>query len=165
MTCTVLLLPACGTSGLSFVQDERITISAPEDRARVELPLTVRWEVEDFEITGPTGRATDDAGYFGVLVDRAPPPPGRDLEWLLRDDVVCSANPECPDEAYLAARDIYSTAETSIVIDQVPEPARGERSREFHEVTVVLLDGTGRRIGESAFGVEFELPREAEDRS
>lgn len=158
----MLLVPGCSLSGLSFVQDDRVTITAPEDRAQVRLPVTVRWDVEGFEVTGRTGRAEKDAGYFGVFVDRAPPPPGHELEWLLRDDTVCAANPDCPDKEYLAARDIYSTTETSIVIDQVPEPARGERSRQFHEVTVVLLDGTGRRIGESAFSVEFELPREDE---
>lgn len=158
------LLTGCGTTGLSFVRDDRVTITAPVDRAEVELPVTIRWEVEDFELSGRTGQVKKDAGYFGVLLDRSPPPPGEELGWLIRDDPVCKEDPACPNDDYLARRDIFSTTDTSIVIREVPEPAVGERSRQFHEVTVILLDGAGRRVGESAFSVEFEVPRAEEDR-
>lgn len=166
----IILLAAssagCSTSGLSFVRDDRVTITTPVDRARVELPVTIRWEVEDFRVTGPVPdrSASDDAGYFGVLLDRSPPPPGETLGWLIQDDLVCKADPACPNDDYLARRDIFSTTETSFVIREVPPPAANERTRQFHEVTVILLDGAGRRIGESAFSVEFELPRSEEDR-
>ncbi len=75
----------------------------------------------------------------------------------------CNADPKCPDEAYLATRDIYRTEDTTIIIREVPEPIRGERTRQFHEVTVILLDEAGRRVGESAFGIEVELPRPADN--
>jgi hypothetical protein len=144
----VALLPACGVSGLSFVQDERVTIDAPKDRSKVDLPLTVRWRAHDFD------------GTYAVFVDRAPQPPGRTLAWLLRDDKVCAARPGCPDATYLAERDIHPTTTTSITIDRLPDTTRDER-RDRHEVTIILLDRKGRRIGESAFTVEFEVARDS----
>jgi hypothetical protein len=142
-----LLLSGCGVSGLSFVQDDRIDVIAPEDRADVTLPVTVRWTVEDFD------------GTFGVFVDRAPVPAGKTLEWLARDDDVCKATPQCPSTEWFADRNVYTTAETEITLDDIPELDRDE-SRELHEVAIILLDDDGRRIGESAFDVEFRLDEE-----
>lgn len=160
VACAVAtVLQACGIRGLNFVQDERVEIIAPEPRAEVTLPVTIRWKVEHFEVTGPTRRATADAGYFGVFVDRAPPGPGQTLESLAEDDPVCEATPDCPDEGYLAAHWAYTTNETSFTVERVPE-LTVDRTREAHEVTVVLLDGRGRRIGESAFRAEFQVRRQ-----
>ena len=147
--------------GLSFVEDDRVSILEPGDRDNVELPMTVRWSVEDFRVTGPTGTATSDAGYFAVFVDRAPQRPGRTVESLARGDAACEVDPACPDEAYFASRGVYTTAETEITIDFIPDLTEGD-NRDFHEITIVLLNGEGERIGESAFRVEFEVAREAE---
>lgn len=163
MAGLLLVGSACGVSGLSFVQDDRVEIVTPEDRSQVRLPVTVSWTVRNFEVTGPTGSADPDAGYFGVFLDVAPQPPGEPLEWFAEDDRQCEVTPGCPDEAYFAARGIFATSETSITIERIPEIVRPDerRFREFHEVVVVLLDGRGQRIGESAFTVDFELERDA----
>jgi predicted small lipoprotein YifL len=151
-------LTACGTSGLNFVQDERIEITAPRDRAKISLPATISWEVRDFEITGPDGASRPDAGYFGLYIDRAPQPPLKTQAWLTRDEQNCLGG--CSSELALASRDIHSTESTEFTIDRLPRPSeRVQRRREFHEVTIVLLDGRGRRIGESAFIRQFEVTR------
>lgn len=157
----VISLTSCGTSGLAFKTDERVKIVSPSDRAEVTLPLTVRWTVEDFQLTGPTKTAKPDAGYFGVFVDRAPQPPGERLSWIARDDQFCASSSGCPDEEYFAERGVYSTTERSFTIDVLPRttPEESQR-REFHELTLILLDGTGRRIGESSWFVQFQLRRE-----
>jgi hypothetical protein len=158
-TCAILIsVPACGIRGLDFVKDERVEIVAPKDDAQVTLPMTVRWKATDFAVTGPTDAATNDAGYFGVFVDRAPPGPGSTLASLAEGDEVCKATPGCPDEKYLASQRAYTTTDTSFRIERLPELTR-DRTREGHEVTIVLLDGAGRRIGESAFRVEFQIRR------
>ena len=158
----LFLLPSCGVNGLNFEQDERLTITAPADRAEVRLPLTMTWDVTDFEVTGRDGATRDDAGYFGVYVDRAPQPPRKTQAWLVRDDPGCRQTPGCPDEAYLAQAHIYSTEERSFTIDRLAQPSSdAPRRREFHEVTIVLLNGRGERIGESAFVRQFEVDRTA----
>lgn len=158
----VALLPlvaGCGVSGLSFLADDRLSITSPESRSSVAVPVTLRWTIEDFEVTGPTGRAVPDAGYFGVFVDRAPQAPGRTVESLFEGEPACAADPGCPDEADLASRGVYTTSGTELTIDRIPDLTDGQ-SRDLHEVTVVLLDGEGERIGESAFSVDFEVVRE-----
>ena len=154
-----LLMPACIPEGLAFVQDNRLEILSPEGHADVDLPVTVEWEIEDFEITGPDGTAEDDAGYFGVFLDATPVPPGKSLEYVARDDRQCVRDPNCPDVVYLSDRNVYSTTETEITFKHLPdlETATG---RETHEVTIVLLDGTGHRIGESAWYQTFFYQRE-----
>ncbi|MEX2393619.1 MAG: hypothetical protein WD826_03960 [Actinomycetota bacterium] len=124
------------------------------------LPVELRWDVSDFRVSGRDGSADGDAGYFGVYVDRAPQPPSRTQEWLLRDDPECKRLESCPDEAYLAARGIFSTTEQGFLIERVaPLPSQAARRREFHEATIVLLNGRGERIGESAFTLQFEVVR------
>lgn len=149
VTALVLaVLPGCGVSDLNFVQDDRLSIVAPEDRAKVELPVTVRWKVEDFD------------GSYAVFVDRAPVPPGRSLEWLARDDELCETTPDCPSTEWFHARQVYPTTDTELTLEKLPELTRDER-RVFHEVTVVLIDENGERVGESAVTVEFEVERES----
>ena len=143
----VPLLTACGVRGLDFVQDERVTITAPGDRDEVELPVTIRWDVRDFD------------GTYAVFVDRAPVPPGQPLRWLAEDDELCEQTPGCPSEAWFRDRHVYATSSTELTIEDLPDLTEDER-RDFHEATVVLLDGEGRRIGESAFTVEFQVARD-----
>lgn len=155
-----LALPACGVSGLNFRQDERVEITAPGDRAEVSLPVTVTWRVRDFEVTGPDGRDRPDAGYFGVFVDRAPQPPDKTQAWLTRDDTSCGTPAACRDPEYLAQLNVHSTTDIRFVIQRLVEPSStAQRRREFHEVTIVLLNGRGERIGESAFVRQFEVDR------
>jgi hypothetical protein len=136
--------PSCGVQGLNFVQDDRVTIVAPRDRAEVRLPVTLRWSSRDFD------------GTYAVFVDRAPVPPGRTLAWIARDDELCRQTPGCPDAAWLGDRDVYATSSTELTIDDLPDLTEGER-RDFHEASVILLDDEGRRVGEAAFTVEFQV--------
>lgn len=155
----VSVLPACAVQGLAFKEDDRVTITAPPDRALLRPPITVSWRVRDFEVTGPTAQARPDAGYFGIFVDRPPPPAGREPEWLFRDDGSCRPADGCPDPKYLAERDVYTTTETHLVVENLRriDPSSKRRRRVLHEITIVLLDGHGRRIGESAYAAEFQV--------
>ena len=158
LVAVALVLSACVPEGLAFVKDDRLEISAPKSRATVTTPVTVDWTVHDFEVTGKTGDERDDAGYFGVFVDRAPMPPGEPMAWLARDDRRCQATPGCPDRVFLADLGAYTTTETSFTVKNLPD-RDAYQGHESHEVTVVLLDGTGRRIGESAWYVDFFYDR------
>ena len=157
-------LAGCIPQGLAFKVDERLTFESPKDRSTVRLPVTLDWEIRDFEIVEPgSGDASKDSGYFAVFVDTAPMPPGKKLRWIARKDNSCRAADGCPDEEYLNARGIYTTSETELVLEQLPRPStENEDRRERHRATIVLLDAEGRRIGESAFEVAFDVEREAQ---
>lgn len=159
-------LTGCVPEGLAFRTDTRLTIVSPEDRTEVQLPVTIDWDIRDFEIVEP-GEDVDpadegEAGYFGVFVDTTPMPPGESLRWVARDDTSCREADGCPDAEYLAARGIYTTTETELVLEQLPRTGREGDPRERHRATIVLLDATGTRIGESAFEVAFDIDREAQ---
>ena len=142
-----LAASACATEGLAFVQDDRVEIVAPEDHTKVSLPVTIDWEVEDVD------------GSFALFVDANPIPPGKTLEWIARDDRVCLNTDGCPDRTYFADRGVYTTTETSLTLERVPD-LDAYQGHETHEVSVILLDGTGRRVTESAWHVAFFYDRE-----
>jgi len=144
-----LLTSACAVRGVAFRQDHRLSFLSPGDRDEVTLPVTVEWEVEDFDVPGD--------GFFAVFVDRAPQPPGKTLDWLARDDDACEVTDGCPDDEWFADRDVFRTTETSITIDRLPDNT--DSGRERHEVTVVLVDRDGRRIGETGWTLELEVTR------
>lgn len=140
------VLSGCG-SGLSFRADHRLDVTSPRSRTSVHLPVTVRWTMRDFDHPG---------GYYALFVDRAPVRPGQTVESLADGD--CRRTPGCPDRSYLAARGVYTTAGTSLTLTAV-DPVNSYDRIQTHEVTIVLMDRTGRRIGESAWYVDFRLPR------
>jgi len=154
-------LSGCVPQGLAFKIDDRLTFTSPEDRAEVKLPVTLDWDIRDFEITEPGGEPRKDAGYFAVFVDSTPMPPGKPLSWIARQDNSCRPADGCPDEEYLLVRGIYTTSETKLVIEELPRSSDEER-RERHRATIVLLDASGKRIGESAFEIAFDIDRKAQ---
>jgi hypothetical protein len=149
---TALSMALCGCADygqMSFRQDTRLQVIAPADRGTVRLPVTVRWQIRDF------------SGEFALFVDRAPVPGGKPLSYVARHDRGCRDDPRCPDAGYLAAHQVFTTTATEYTFESLPAPSdRDSRQPERHRVTIVLLDGTGHRIGESAWTVEFTLRRE-----
>jgi hypothetical protein len=154
----VVLASGCQLSQLQFVVDDRLSFSAPPARERVTLPTTVRWSIEDFTPTGLDGSRASKQGVFAVFVDAAPMPVGKDIRWLARGDASCKRDPRCPNKDYLAELGVYVTAETSLTLTSLPKAPDGVGD-EQHYVNVVLLDGTGHRIGESAWYLPFTFKR------
>lgn len=146
----LLLLPACAVSGLGFSNDHRIKIVTPKNRAKVSLPVTVRWTAPGIT------RNADGGPYYVVFLDRAPIRPGQTLRAVA--DSTCNRTPGCPDLAYLRDRYVYVTKKTSITFESVPKPS-GQRTgaKESHEATIILVNADGRRLGESAYTVDFTV--------
>jgi hypothetical protein len=154
------ILTACG-SGLQFRADQRLSFRVPTDRQRVAVPFTVEWSMRDFRAVGLDGSADPGRGAYAVFLDRAPMPAGKDLKWLVRDDDACTRDPRCPNAQYLADRGVSLTTDTKVVIRTLARADVGVGD-EKHHVNVVLLDGKGRRIGESAWYRQFRTNRRAQ---
>jgi hypothetical protein len=148
----------CSMSNLQFRNDERLSFTSPEARHRVTAPVTVTWEMNDFVVTGLDGNRSKGAGVFAVFVDRAPMPAGKDLRWLFRSDSGCKHDSKCPTQQQLSDRGVFVTTDTKVTIDVLPQVGKG-KGDEQHFVNVVLLDGTGHRIGESAWYLPFTSKR------
>ena len=152
-----LTMSSCTFQDIQLRADDRMRIIAPESREIVSAPVTVTWSMRDFTAVGLDGESVGDEGAFVVFVDRAPMPAGKTLEWLARDDTSCELDARCPDAQYLAERGIYVTTETSVTVPDLPRV--GGVGKEQHYVNIVLVDGTGRRIGESAWYRQFQSER------
>lgn len=160
IVAVAVLSSACSFQGLAFVQDRRLEFVSPEDRELVRLPVTIDWEIEDFDVVDPDeaeGTAPTE-GYFGVFVDGRPQPPGEPLSWHAEGDETCTRDPGCPDDEWYRVRGIHTTTASEFTIEVLPRPA-DETRREIHTITVVLLDADGNRIGESAWQTDIEIDR------
>jgi hypothetical protein len=158
-TCGLLvgLTSACVPQNLSFRVDKRVKIVSPKNRAEVSLPVTLSWTVHDFDLKGA---GAPDGGSFAVFVDRSPVPPGKPLSWLARGDAECQDKPGCPDTAYLAQQGVYETTATSLQLTTIKDDDPSSTAKTSkHDATVILLDGSGKRIGEVAWNVTFDLKR------
>lgn len=159
-TALLVLVAAsgCQLDQLQFKNDDRLSFETPEARHRVTAPVTVRWTMRDFSPTGLDGSTDHDRGVFAVFVDSAPMPVGKNLKWLFRSDNGCKHDARCPSLQQLADRGVHVTTDSSVVLDVLPQVGEG-KGDEQHWVNVVLLDGTGHRIGESAWYLPFTSKR------
>jgi hypothetical protein len=153
----VFALAGCSFQNLAFVTDTRLQILSPTQQALVHLPVTIRWRMRDFTVAPPgSGTPSKDAGYFAVFVDRAPVRPGQTLRAVASGDDSCLHTAGCPNAAYLAEHGVYTTTADQIALAVIPS-LNNYQQVQLHEVTIVLLDTAGRRIGESAWYVDFRL--------
>lgn len=153
-----VVLTGCSFEDLQFTNDERLDFVSPAERSLVKAPLTIEWEMRDFEAVGLDGSREEDRGVYAVFVDRAPMPVGKDLKWVFRDDRGCKRDARCPSLQQLKDRGILVTTDTKATIDVLPQVGDGVGD-EQHYVNVVLLDGTGHRIGESGWYLPFKSKR------
>ena len=133
---TAALVPAC--AGARELRADQISIVAPAQLARVQLPATVRWRTDGLP---------DSVKRFAVFVDRGPMAPGRDLRSLADD--ACRQRPGCPDADYLRTLDIYVTDRPSVVVPAVldADGVGSHTAHPVHRAVVVALDRHGRRVG------------------
>jgi hypothetical protein len=127
------VLSGCA-DGYLFRNDHRISIDSPGSFASVRQPLTVRWTAADF--------VAPRDGSFAVFFDRAPPPPGRTIG-------------DIPplEKRFVRIVDVTHVDAPAFTHDDTTTGPL----QDHHEVTVVLLDRSGRRISETAGYVEFDV--------
>jgi hypothetical protein len=153
-------LAGCAVSGLEFVSDNRVTLLAPKSLALVKLPVTLRWAIKHFTLAAPgRGQVSPDVGYFAIFVDQAPIRPGQTLRAVAAGDPSCLHSPGCPNATYLANHQVYTTTSTEFTLSQVAS-LNDYQSVQLHEVTIVLMNTAGHRIGESAWYIDFRLRQE-----
>jgi len=144
---------ACRTDQLAFRADEPVAIDQPASMSTHSLPMVVSWRTTTS--IANAHRATAQKPLFAVFVDQQPMPVGATVAWVARDDTGCTP-PGCPDVTYLQAHGVYLTATTSVRVDGVLSSLRGRQtSNGEHELTIVLLDAGGRRVGEEAVSRTF----------
>ena len=159
----LLVLSGCGLTHLQDLQfrvDKRLQFVSPEARATVHQPVTISWTMRDFTVAAQGSRPPSrDAGYFAVFVDRSPVRPGHTLKDVGKGDRFCESDPKCPDRQYLRDHNVFTTTATHLEFPVLPAVAGDKSHLQMHTFTVVLLDTSGHRIGESAWELDLRIPR------
>jgi hypothetical protein len=161
LVALAVVLSGCGIAHpgeLNFRTDDRLEFIAPQARSLVSVPVTVRWTMHDFTVQAPrTAPPSRNAGYFAVFVDRAPIKPGQTMRAIAKNDQLCLHQPRCPDETYLAERRIFTTTAGEITLTQIPAIAGNTEKVQLHAITVVPMDTSGHRIGESSWQLDVRM--------
>jgi hypothetical protein len=151
------MLPVVTSCGLQFRNDHRLSFITPRENQKVSVPFPVRWRMSDFLVTGlRQGPTTSRTGYFALFVDRTPIKPGQTIAAVNADDPSCHDTRACLTPSYLAEKGVYTTTKTAVRLTEVADLSNHE-SEQYHTATVVLMNTAGRRIGESAWSVEFKM--------
>lgn len=158
-----LLVSGCGLTHLQdlrFRVDKRLHWVSPEARSTVHQPVTISWTMDDFTVQAPgTAPPSRDAGYFAVFVDKTPIKPGHTLDDVAKGDRYCEQSPTCPDRKYLRDHWVFTTTETTMKFPLIPSIVGDKSHLQLHTFTVVLMDTSGHRIGESAWQLDLRIPR------
>src|SRR4051794_2300380 len=158
-----LLVSGCGLTHLQDLQfrvDKRLHFTNPEARTTVHQPVAISWTMSDFTVAAAgSAPPTRDAGYFAVFVDQSPIRPGHTMDDVAKGANYCQQSPSCPGRKYLRDHQVYTTTATSVRFPLIPS-LTGDKSRlQMHTFTVVLMDTSGHRIGESAWELDLRIPR------
>jgi len=160
----VVGLSGCGLThlhDLSFRVDKRLDFVSPPSRAKVHQPVTVSWTMKDFRVAplNPEETPSRDVGYFAVFVDHTPIKPNATMKSVASGDPACQSDPKCPNKAYLRQHLVFTTTETSIKLPLIPDLTNNKEKYQLHRITVVLMDTSGHRIGESAWELDVRIPK------
>jgi hypothetical protein len=161
----LLTSAGCATSlsGLDFRTDKRLSFTEPHSREQVKLPVHLTWTMKDFTVVAAGSQPpTKTAGYFAIFLDGTPIKPGQSMRAEAHGDPTCESNPKCPSRGYLAERQIYTTDKTSYVLHNVLPLSNNDQRVQLHAAVVVLMDTSGRRIGESSWEIDFRVPNESD---
>ena len=128
------LLAGCGP--YLFRQSDRLQIVTPQNNGSVHQPVTIRWRAQDFN--------PPQDGRFAVFVDRDPMTAGGNIG----------------DYTAQERAGIYLVDTTSVRLSLLtPLSGVDPAEQNHHDVTVVMLDRNGSRIGEYAGFAEFTVVR------
>lgn len=151
LVAAATLLTGCRTSGLVFAKSQ-FHITSPGTSSTTTLPLKISWNA------GSLARPGD---RFAVFLDRETIQPGQNVLRLIPDS--CKQIPTCSREQFLEQEKVWLTAQPSLVLEVLPStiPADHRGGKEYHSLTVIILDSSLRRTGEEFATTDFVYHRPA----
>lgn len=146
------LTTGCRASGMIFTKSSGFRIVSPSSFSSVSLPLTVSWT---------EGAPFQSGDKFAVFIDRGSIGIGDNVRSLIPKS--CREVSTCSQDQYLQQQDVYVTTSASLNLPTLPSTSLTGHSsgKEDHEIVVVVLDGSGHRVGEQYASVDFVYNRPA----
>jgi hypothetical protein len=157
LVASVLLLASCGLAEvqvpISFEVDRDLKFLEPDDTERVSLPVTVAWKAGDDALEG--------GNRFALFLDKNPVGP-RDVVRVR----LCGEREKEPPVAGQNRRrcvadlgkHIWLTRDTELVLDCIkPKEGAGDRVRNRHTLSVIIVDERNQRVGQAGITRTFEI--------
>jgi hypothetical protein len=139
----VSMLAGCRTSGLEFGRYQ-LRILSPEANTTVTGALRLTWTAGDLFQPGDS---------YAVFVDTQPIGPGRNVTDLLPD--ACKVMPTCDKLSYYEQSNVWLTSKSSLVLDYLPDSSIAGRGKNYHTITVVILNHAQVRTGEEYASIDI----------
>jgi hypothetical protein len=94
-----------------------------------------------------------------VFLDRSPVAPGKSVAEVGAGDLSCTRTNSCASDAYLRAHGVIVTKDLDVVLDSLPvsEGLAKADQPAVHEATVVFLDDSLHRVGQSGALISFRV--------
>ncbi|MDT3439957.1 MULTISPECIES: hypothetical protein [unclassified Pseudofrankia] len=142
------VLTGCRVTGLVFTGGQ-IRITSPGASSTVsELPMKITWTA------GSLARPGDQ---FAVFLDQPTIRPGQNVLKLVPES--CRNLPTCSREQFLKQVKVWITKSPALVLDSIPRANPIGNDREYHSVTVVVVDKSLKRVGEQFASIDFIYQR------
>jgi hypothetical protein len=139
----VSALAGCRTNGLEFGRYQ-LRILSPEANSTVTAPLRLTWTA---------GNLFQPGDSYAVFVDTQPIGPGRNVTDLLPAE--CKVLPDCDKLSYYEQANVWLTNKPSLVLQYLPDSSIAGNGKEYHTITVVILNQAQVRIGEEYATVDI----------
>jgi hypothetical protein len=153
------LLSSAACANQQFTADHRIHFTSPKAGAKTTTPVHVTWTYHGFTPTGFDGQRNKTEGQFALFLDTSPIKAGQRLTKIIKKDAACLGKEKtCLDANALSDHYVFLSTGTSMEFDTLPHVSASGKT-ETHELILVLVDGQGYRIGESAWHVTFRVKK------
>ncbi|WP_007507777.1 MULTISPECIES: hypothetical protein [Pseudofrankia] len=142
------VLTGCRVTGLVFTAGQ-IRITSPGASSTVsELPMKITWTA---------GNLARPGDQFAVFLDQPTIRPGQNVLKLVPES--CRNLPTCSREQFLRQAKVWVTKSPALVLDSIPRANPIGDNREYHSVTIVLVDQSLKRLGEQFASIDFIYQR------
>jgi hypothetical protein len=150
--CAVMsvAVAGCGNTPREFRQNQSLRIVSPTELQTVTAPAQIRWV---------TTSALPANTRFAIFIDTPPLPPGRTLRSMVRRGDPCLLLASCPDATWFQLHGVRLAPSHEVAVDRFPilGGVVGKTSPVIHQVTIVPIDTTGRRIGAATYSVRIRV--------
>lgn len=137
------VLAGCRTAGLVF-GGYQLRVLSPGANSTATLPMTITWTAGDLYQPGDS---------YAVFVDATPIGVGRSITDLVPTS--CLEMPGCSRAPYYQQASVWLTSKPSLTLTSIPEVTGQNSGREYHTLTIIVLNKSQVRVSEEYVSLDF----------
>jgi hypothetical protein len=136
-------LAGCRTTGI-VLGGYQLHVVRPGANSTETLPMTITWTA---------GSLYQPGDSYAVFLDSTPIGVGRSITDLV--PMSCLQMPGCSRATYYQQANVWLTSQPSLTLTSIPEIAGQNSAREYHTITIVILNKSQVRTSEEYASLDF----------